>query len=86
MKNSARKLITNESNPIKQEEIKKLFFNLSIFFAPYKFENTVLLPMQKPYIMEFNKTITENELPTAARALEPINLPTIIVSVTLYNC
>lgn len=86
MKSRAREFIIKDSNPIKQKEIKKLFFNLSTSFAPYKIEKTVLLPMQKPNIMEFSKTITENELPTAARAFGPINLPTIIVSVTLYSC
>jgi hypothetical protein len=42
--------------------------------------------MQNPNIMEFNRTMSENELPTAARASGPINLPTMIVSAMLYNC
>ena len=79
-------LITTVMIPMKTNAVKKQFFNSSISPEPKYIENTTLLPIQNPIMMEVNKTITENELPTAARAWEPMNFPTITVSATLYNC
>lgn len=75
-----------DNSAINTKEFTIPILNLSILEAPKRWENTTLLPIQKPSVMEVIKVIIVNEEPTAAKAVPPRAFPTIRVSTTLYNC
>ena len=53
------------------------------FFAPNCWATGIANPLHKPMQKPITKKLTEPMLPTAARASEPKNFPTITVSITL---
>ncbi|KAF5073983.1 hypothetical protein DSECCO2_185840 [anaerobic digester metagenome] len=59
---------------------------LAISLAPKYWAMMMVEPEAMPMIKETSMKISGNEAPTAASASLPRNLPTMMLSVTLYNC
>ena len=61
-------------------------FKSLYLFAPKNLETITEHPMFEPKASAINISVSSYELPTAARAFSPINLPAMRESAMLYNC
>ena len=79
----ARRFRRRVRTPTRRKEARTLSRRASSSRWPKRMEKTAPLPMQSPSRMEVRKVMRVKAEPTAARALEPRNLPTIRVSAML---
>ena len=76
-------LITTEIMKRKMYMVLMAFWTLAMSFAPKYWDTTMVNPMVIPIIKEISRKITGPDVPTAANAPFPMNLPTTMLSTTL---
>ena len=76
-------LISIDEAKMKIYKVLMAFLTFTISFAPKYWETIIVNPIVMPMNREISKKVIGMEVPTAARACFPMNLPTMMLSIRL---